>query len=109
MGHDSSNCGITNGHEPVVAVLLENGAAVDQEEEETDDEYGWPALMYAAEHGHAETVKLLLSGGALVDRASEDGVTALMRSCLRVTQPLSPFFWISLLTSTKPVMMGGLH
>ena len=60
------------GHKTVAAILLENGAAIDQPEED-----GWTALIWAACNNQVDIVKLLLSCGAAVDTATKFGNTAL--------------------------------
>ena len=66
-----------NGHESVVAILLENGAVVDEA-----NASGWTALMYAARRNRVEIVKLLLNNGADVDKADYAGYTALSLASL---------------------------
>ena len=52
-----------NGHAPVVKLLLENGAQVDQVCYRSDT----TALMLAAGYGHAQVVELLLEAGVAKD------------------------------------------
>ena len=56
--HDACFAGDTE----VVKQLLDDGAPVDEKDEE-----GWTALTRASERGHTEVVKLLLDKGALLD------------------------------------------
>ena len=71
-----------NGHEAVAALLLDKGAVVDAATKDgatarrgsristtacPGGEYGWTALMWAAQEGHEAVVKLLLDKGAAVD------------------------------------------
>ena len=82
-----------NGHEAVAALLLDKGAVVDAATKDgatarrgsristtacPGGEYGWTALMWAAQEGHEAVVKLLLDKGAAVDKALKDGHTALI-------------------------------
>ena len=48
-----------NGHTETVALLLQNGAQIDMQ-----DNNGWFSLMFASRNGHTETVALLLQNGA---------------------------------------------
>jgi len=81
------------GHEAVAALLLDKGAVVDAATKDgatarrgsristtacPGGEYGWTALMWAAQEGHEAVVKLLLDKGAAVDKALKDGHTALI-------------------------------
>jgi ankyrin repeat protein len=63
-----------NGHTPVVAYLLEQGATVDLK-----DSNGRTALLYASSGPFPETVGLLLRKGADVNvQGKTEGFTALM-------------------------------
>ena len=64
-----------NGNAPIVNLLLENGANVNDQ----DDEGNTP-LMIASERGHQETVKLLIESGANMNAQDEYKRTALMRA-----------------------------
>ncbi|XP_063257178.1 protein TANC1 isoform X5 [Prinia subflava] len=66
------------GHEEVVTLLLEFGAAVDGTAEN-----GMTALSYAAAAGHMNIVSLLCRKGAKVDLADKKGQCALVHSALR--------------------------
>lgn len=56
---DAMYAAARNGHEDIVAYLLDNGAAVDAK-----GVFGATALHWAALHGHQATVELLLARGA---------------------------------------------
>ncbi|XP_030807692.1 protein TANC1 isoform X2 [Camarhynchus parvulus] len=66
------------GHEEVVALLLEFGAAIDG-----TSENGMTALSYAAAAGHMNIVSLLCRKGAKADLADKKGQCALVHSALR--------------------------
>ncbi|NXQ36293.1 TANC1 protein, partial [Alaudala cheleensis] len=66
------------GHEEVVTLLLEFGAAVD-----AASENGMTALSYAAAGGHSSIVSLLCRRGAKADVADKKGQCALVHSALR--------------------------
>uniref|UniRef100_A0A8C5X2H5 Tetratricopeptide repeat, ankyrin repeat and coiled-coil containing 1 n=1 Tax=Malurus cyaneus samueli TaxID=2593467 RepID=A0A8C5X2H5_9PASS len=66
------------GHEEVVALLLEFGAAIDG-----TSENGMTALSYAAAAGHMNVVALLCRKGAKADFADKKGQCALVHSALR--------------------------
>jgi len=63
-----------NGHTPIAAYLLEQGAGVDAK-----DSNGRTALIYASSGPFPETVELLLNHGAEVNlQGTAEGFTALM-------------------------------
>ncbi|XP_074684491.1 protein TANC1 isoform X2 [Strix aluco] len=66
------------GHEEVVTLLLEFGAAVDG-----TSENGMTALSYAAAAGHMNIVSLLYKKGAKADYVDKKGQCALVHSALR--------------------------
>ncbi|NWI53427.1 TANC1 protein, partial [Calyptomena viridis] len=66
------------GHEEVVTLLLEFGAAIDG-----TSENGMTALSYAAAAGHLNIVSLLCKRGAKADAADKKGQCALVHSALR--------------------------
>ncbi|NWV33623.1 TANC1 protein, partial [Grantiella picta] len=66
------------GHEEVVTLLLEFGAAIDG-----TSENGMTALSYAAAAGHMNIVSLLCRKGAKADFADKKGQCALVHSALR--------------------------
>ncbi|KFQ37815.1 Protein TANC1 [Mesitornis unicolor] len=66
------------GHEEVVTLLLEFGAAVDGASES-----GMTALSYAAAAGHTSIVSLLCKRGAKADCVDKKGQCALVHSALR--------------------------
>ncbi|XP_067995277.1 protein TANC1 isoform X1 [Melanerpes formicivorus] len=66
------------GHEEVVTLLLEFGAAVDG-----TSENGMTALSYAAAAGHMNIVSLLCKRGAKADYVDKKGQCALVHSALR--------------------------
>ncbi|NXY18911.1 TANC1 protein, partial [Atrichornis clamosus] len=66
------------GHEEVVTLLLEFGAAIDG-----TSENGMTALSYAAAAGHMNVVSLLCKRGAKADCADKKGQCALVHSALR--------------------------
>jgi ankyrin repeat protein len=61
-----------NGHTEVVKVLIKNGAAPN-----TQDFYGWTALMKAVYHGYTEIVQDLVRNGANVNMKNVGGFTVL--------------------------------
>ncbi|XP_062493845.1 protein TANC1 isoform X5 [Pezoporus occidentalis] len=66
------------GHEEVVTLLLEFGAAIDG-----TSENGMTALSYAAAAGHINIVSLLCKKGAKADYVDKKGQCALVHSALR--------------------------
>ncbi|XP_068264377.1 protein TANC1 isoform X1 [Nyctibius grandis] len=66
------------GHEEVVTLLLEFGAAIDG-----TSENGMTALSYAAAAGHMNIVSLLCKRGAKADYVDKKGQCALVHSALR--------------------------
>ncbi|KFP06609.1 Protein TANC1 [Calypte anna] len=66
------------GHEEVVTLLLEFGAAIDG-----TSENGMTALSYAAAAGHMNIVSLLCKRGAKADYLDKKGQCALVHSALR--------------------------
>ncbi|NXF06209.1 TANC1 protein, partial [Smithornis capensis] len=82
------------GHEEVVTLLLEFGAAIDG-----TSENGMTALSYAAAAGHMNIVSLLCKRGAKADTADKKGQCALVHSALRghraVLEYLLGLVWIS--------------
>ncbi|NXU84942.1 TANC1 protein, partial [Xiphorhynchus elegans] len=66
------------GHEEVVTLLLEFGAAIDG-----TSESGMTALSYAAAAGHMNIVSLLCKRGAKADCVDKKGQCALVHSALR--------------------------
>ena len=79
-----------NGHEKVVARLLEGGPAgsaeVDQQTRTGSTQlinYGGTPLMYAAEKGQLAAVNVLLEAGAAVDVQSTTNNTALICAAVR--------------------------
>ncbi|XP_065697322.1 protein TANC1 isoform X1 [Patagioenas fasciata] len=66
------------GHEEVVTLLLEFGAAIDGASEN-----GMTALSYAAAAGHLSIVSLLCKKGAKADCVDKKGQCALVHSALR--------------------------
>ena len=63
-----------DGHTPVVELLLNKGAKIDQ----VNDDGRWTALMFASLNGHTSVVELLLNKGANINQADNFGRTALM-------------------------------
>jgi hypothetical protein len=63
----------SRGHKKVVEVLVDKGARIDLQREDSVT-----ALMAASENGEREVVELLVEKGASVDLQMEDGRTALM-------------------------------
>jgi len=57
------------GHEAVVKLLLEKGAAI----ETTDIKYGQTPLTWATENGHEGVVKLLLEKGGAIETTGGSG------------------------------------
>ena len=70
--------GVRDGNRSAVALLLDNGASVNQA-----DLDGYTALMVACQNGHRSWTQLLISRGAVVDQADNQGMTALMVACIR--------------------------
>ena len=66
------------GHAKVVEVLLDEGAAPDQQAPK-----GSSALMAASGEGHVSVVKVLLDGGANPDLLNANGVSALIWACTK--------------------------
>ncbi|NXJ92262.1 TANC1 protein, partial [Corythaixoides concolor] len=66
------------GHEEVITLLLEFGAAIDG-----TSENGMTALSYAAAAGHMNIVSLLCKKGAKADNIDKKGQCALVHSALR--------------------------
>ena len=66
------------GHIEVVRTLLESGADANSQ-----DEFGWTALMDAAYQGHVEAVRILLEVGANADWRDKFGSTALLEAARR--------------------------
>ncbi|CAE7615646.1 CTTNBP2 [Symbiodinium sp. CCMP2592] len=67
-----------NGHEEVVRLLLEAGAAQD-----LANNTGFTALMMASVNDHVEVVQVLLHGGSDINLANYVGFTALMLASFR--------------------------
>uniref|UniRef100_A0A8C3TW36 Tetratricopeptide repeat, ankyrin repeat and coiled-coil containing 1 n=1 Tax=Catharus ustulatus TaxID=91951 RepID=A0A8C3TW36_CATUS len=82
------------GHEEVVTLLLEFGAAIDGASEN-----GMTALSYAAAAGHMNIVSLLCRKGAKADLADKKGQCALVHSALRghcgILEFLLSLVWVS--------------
>ncbi|XP_048165897.1 protein TANC1 isoform X2 [Corvus hawaiiensis] len=82
------------GHEEVVTLLLEFGAAIDG-----TSENGMTALSYAAAAGHMNIVSLLCRKGAKADFADKKGQCALVHSALRghceILEFLLGLVWVS--------------
>ncbi|NWS81408.1 TANC1 protein, partial [Toxostoma redivivum] len=82
------------GHEEVVTLLLEFGAAIDG-----TSENGMTALSYAAAAGHMNIVSLLCRKGAKADLADKKGQCALVHSALRghcgILEFLLSLVWVS--------------
>ncbi|KAL9848364.1 protein TANC1 isoform 1-T1 [Geothlypis trichas] len=82
------------GHEEVVTLLLEFGAAIDG-----TSENGMTALSYAAAAGHMNIVSLLCRKGAKADLADKKGQCALVHSALRGHRAILEFLlglpWLS--------------
>jgi ankyrin repeat protein len=64
------------GHVGVVRLLLDKGAAVNEE-----DDDGYTALFFASSFGHTAVVRLLVAGGADPTIANYDGWTPLIAAC----------------------------
>ena len=64
-----------NGNAPITNLLLENGANVNDQDNE-----GNTPLMIASERGHPETVKLLIESGANMNAQDNYKRTALMKA-----------------------------
>ncbi|XP_071418048.1 protein TANC1 isoform X2 [Pithys albifrons albifrons] len=83
------------GHEEVVTLLLEFGAAID-----ATSENGMTALSYAAAAGHMNIVSLLCRRGAKADCADKKGQCALVHSALRghrgILEYLLGLEWVTL-------------
>ncbi|NXR03342.1 TANC1 protein, partial [Sagittarius serpentarius] len=82
------------GHEEVVTLLLEFGAAIDG-----TSENGMTALSYAAAAGHMNIVSLLCKKGAKADYVDKKGQCALVHSALRghcdILEYLLNVIWIT--------------
>ncbi|NXG59271.1 TANC1 protein, partial [Hemiprocne comata] len=82
------------GHEEVVTLLLEFGAAIDG-----TSENGMTALSYAAAAGHMNIVSLLCRRGAKADCLDKKGQCALVHSALRghcdILEYLLNVVWVS--------------
>ncbi|KAM7049441.1 protein TANC1 isoform 4-T4 [Acridotheres tristis] len=82
------------GHEEVVTLLLEFGAAING-----TSENGMTALSYAAAAGHMNIVSLLCRKGAKADLADKKGQCALVHSALRghcgILEFLLSLVWVS--------------
>ncbi|XP_014746114.1 PREDICTED: protein TANC1 isoform X4 [Sturnus vulgaris] len=82
------------GHEEVVNLLLEFGAAING-----TSENGMTALSYAAAAGHMNIVSLLCRKGAKADLADKKGQCALVHSALRghcgILEFLLSLVWVS--------------
>ncbi|KFP31684.1 Protein TANC1 [Colius striatus] len=82
------------GHEEVVTLLLEFGAAIDG-----PSENGMTALSYAAAAGHMNIVSLLCKKGAKVDYVDKKGQCALVHSALKghcdILEYLLTVVWIT--------------
>lgn len=64
----------SNGHEPLVKLLLKRGLPI----EARDEESSMNALIFAARHGHERIVRILLNAGAsIASQEHYDGLTAL--------------------------------
>lgn len=72
FGYTALMCAAEFGHGDTVALLLENGAAIN-----ATDNGGDAALAWAVIGGHKDIVLLLLEKGADVDAENHDGKTAL--------------------------------
>jgi len=72
-------------HHPVLELLLERGAPIDQ----PGDDRGYTALMDAAQQGDGTAVAMLLARGADPDVRSKDGQTALVLAVGRNDAPMS--------------------
>ncbi|XP_041117969.1 protein TANC1-like isoform X5 [Polyodon spathula] len=66
------------GHQEMVSLLLENGAAVD-----AVSEHGMTPLCFAAAAGHAHIVNMLCNKGAKADHVDKSGQCALVHAALR--------------------------
>ena len=84
FGNSALHWASWNGHDAVVAKLLEKGASVDQLDSEKDRN---TALMKASFNGykpsHTTVVRSLLRAGAKVDLQNLHGMTALMNAAMR--------------------------
>jgi Ankyrin repeats (3 copies) len=69
----------SQGHLPVMEMLVASGASIDCAGHET----GWTCLRSAAYAGQLEAVKWLLEKGARLDSRGEDGDNALADACIR--------------------------
>ncbi|KAH0542984.1 hypothetical protein FGG08_002672 [Glutinoglossum americanum] len=65
----------SNGHEPIVKLLLERGADI-----EAKDKDGWTVLQRAVSNGHELVVNLLLERGADVEAKGKGRWTVLQRA-----------------------------
>ena len=84
-------CASQHGHDALVRVLVEAGAALDT----MNSTYGVTALLVAAVEGHEAVVRVLVEAGAALDTAdSTTGNTALMLAAhigLRTFKSLESF------------------
>ena len=64
FGRTLLSCAALNGHEAVVRLLVEKGAAVDTQENSS----GQTPLLAAASNGHEAIVRLLVEKGAPIDK-----------------------------------------
>ncbi len=76
-----------NGHAEVVAVLLEDGAEINQQR--TLD--GWTPLFCATWNGHIDVMEMLLQHGADREIRSTDGNTALHKAAHNGQEPAAAF------------------
>ncbi|XP_043930688.1 protein TANC1 isoform X2 [Protopterus annectens] len=75
------------GHEEMVSLLLEFGAAVDGASEN-----GMTALCYASAAGHLNIVSLLVKMGAKVDHLDKNGQCPIVHAALRGHQSIMEYF-----------------
>jgi ankyrin repeat protein len=73
LGRSPLSVAAVGGHDAVVRMLIEAGAAVNAK-----DEIGFTALLLAARAGHHETLQVLLDAHAEVDVRAPDRATACM-------------------------------